>query len=107
MRNFRPRVSVSGVQPDSLVLVRIGTSLQFDTVVLALPLILVYPQESEPNRRFLFGQREVDKFDIDTCGGRACVGRIQPFIGGPMQQEHRTRLYPQAGGASGDTAPST
>src|SRR5206468_5912229 len=69
----------------------------FDFVVIAFPLVLVQPQESEPNSCFLVRQRKVDKLDIDTCGGRACIGRVKPFIGGPVQQERRIRLYPQAG----------
>src|SRR5439155_20363323 len=59
--------------------------------------VLVQPQESEPNRRFWVNQREVDECDIDTCGGGACIGRVQPFVGGPVKQERRIRLYPQPG----------
>src|SRR6266581_5116360 len=72
-------------------------SLYVDFVILAFPSILAYPQEREPDRCFLLGQREVDKLDIHTRGGRSCVRRMQPFIARPMQQERRTGLYAQAG----------
>jgi hypothetical protein len=77
------------------MLVGMGTSAYFDSVVFVFPSVLVCPQEGEPQCCRLFWQWDVDKLNVNTRGLRSCIDRMKPFIGCPMQQEREVRLDAQ------------
>jgi hypothetical protein len=71
---------------------RISGGLYCNLVVFAFPAVLFHAQECEPDRRLLLRQCNIDEFTPNSRGTRPGIGRMLPFVAGPVQQEGGTRL---------------
>src|SRR4029077_11444572 len=78
---------------------RLAVSGNCNRVVLAFPAILFRPEECKFQDRVFRGDWNVHVINSNTRSYGPSIGRMLPFIAGPVQQECRVHLNAQQCGA--------
>jgi len=87
--------SSAPLAPYALNVESIGRDCGFYCVVLAFPPVLIPPEKRKADLSVKFRQLKIDEINANCCTFRWGIGRMLPFVAGPMQQEGRGRLNSQ------------